>query len=306
MIGELTRRDILDFLQESYESREFIYSGRLSESSFFSRLYNLSDMPSTDSRPQYNTAYTDIIQHRENNDDWEWDWFYHHYNDNFHLVDNDDKFTAFLCETVHPVVIDKGIDSQVIVNQYNEFLRHDRLKIIETGKNSGRSIYGIEKFEENQILTKLSSSISKDFNSDYIDQQIKMMMDNIDIDPSTAIGKSKELIESCAKTILNELGKPFKPNTEIIPLLRMVYIELGLDTGSQNKDNEVGKISVKILGNLASVVQNMAELRNHFGTGHGKNNTFKNVPPRYAELAVGASVILVRFIWETYKDKLKK
>lgn len=132
------------------------------------------------------------------------------------------------------------------------------------------------------------------------------MIENIEIDPSTAIGKSKELIESCAKTILNELGKPFKSNTEIIPLLKIVYTELGLDTGSQNKDNEVGKTSVKILGNLASVVQNMAELRNNFGTGHGKNNTFKNVPPRYAELAVGASVTLVRFIWETYKDKFKK
>lgn len=87
------------------------------------------------------------------------------------------------------------------------------------------------------------------------------------------------------------------------PLLRLVMKELGLSANNQNKENEAGKISAEILGNLGAIPQNMAELRNLFGDGHGKSSTFVSLPPRYARLAVDTSVTIVYFIWETYQDK---
>ena len=39
----------------------------------------------------------------------------------------------------------------------------------------------------------------------------------------------------------------------------------------------------------------MAELRNSYGSGHGKDAKFKGLSPRHARLAVGDGVIVVHF-----------
>jgi len=44
-----------------------------------------------------------------------------------------------------------------------------------------------------------------------------------------------------------------------------------------------------LLGNLATVAQRMAELRNPYGTGHGKAAKASGLQPRHARLAVGAA-----------------
>src|SRR5699024_12507052 len=115
--------------------------------------------------------------------------------------------------------------------------------------------------------------------------------------------KSKELVESSAKTILKELDAEYDEKMKFAPLLKLVLEELGLSANDQNKENEAGKISAKILGNLGAIPQSMAELRNLFGDGHGKSSTFVSLPPRYARLAVGTSVTIVYFLWETYQDR---
>src|SRR5438045_2231191 len=69
-ISEVTRRDIIDLIA----SEGIAWSGRLRETTFLSRLYDLQDLPSNDSR--FRTAERDIIQHREYNYDWEDDWVF--------------------------------------------------------------------------------------------------------------------------------------------------------------------------------------------------------------------------------------
>ena len=44
----------------------------------------------------------------------------------------------------------------------------------------------------------------------------------------------------------------------------------------------------------------MAELRNKFGTGHGKHPRSQALQPRHARLAVGASATLVTFLYDTH------
>jgi hypothetical protein len=60
-----------------------------------------------------------------------------------------------------------------------------------------------------------------------------------------------------------------------------------------------------LLGNLLQVASRMAELRNPYGSGHGKSASFKGLEPRHAKLAVGASITLVTFFWETYEKRSK-
>lgn len=92
-ISEITRRDIRDEL-----SSLNIY-GRLEELEFLERLYDLDELPSSDSR--YGTARGDIIQHRYNNFDWPDDWIFD--DERFGLKDNDERFVHFLSEIVHPL-----------------------------------------------------------------------------------------------------------------------------------------------------------------------------------------------------------
>lgn len=92
-ISELTRRDLLDIIMGGFVVKELIdgdkkyeletdkfgryiikmpYYGRFDEVEFLSRLYNLDELPSYDSR--YRSARGDIIQHTVNNDDWDTFW----------------------------------------------------------------------------------------------------------------------------------------------------------------------------------------------------------------------------------------
>tara|TARA_Y100001968_G_C18841508_1_gene473764 strand:+ start:192 stop:536 length:345 start_codon:yes stop_codon:yes gene_type:complete len=96
-ISEITRRDIFDFIQVE----NFWWAGRLEEIDFLSRIYNLQEMESYDSR--FENAAGDIWQHRINNYDWEDNWIF--YDDRFNLMKCDDsRFLNFLCEMIHPIV----------------------------------------------------------------------------------------------------------------------------------------------------------------------------------------------------------
>ena len=54
------------------------------------------------------------------------------------------------------------------------------------------------------------------------------------------------------------------------------------------------------------ISQGMAELRNLYGDGHGRTRGFRPLPNRYANLAVGTSVAAVKFMWDTYVERIKK
>jgi len=47
-------------------------------------------------------------------------------------------------------------------------------------------------------------SIKLEFDNQYMQQQIAQMLESIEKHPSDAIGKAKELVESCCKAILCE------------------------------------------------------------------------------------------------------
>jgi hypothetical protein len=54
----------------------------------------------------------------------------------------------------------------------------------------------------------------------------------------------------------------------------------------------------KVLAGLGQIVSGTAELRNLYGTGHGRLRT-GGIQPRHARLVVGAADTFVRFLLDT-------
>lgn len=124
----------------------------------------------------------------------------------------------------------------------------------------------------------------------------------IDTDPALAIGTAKELLESVCKTILRERGKPVAPNDDLPQLAKATFKALKLVPDAV-PDAAKGAKTIKVmLSNLATVTQGIAELRNFYGTGHGRDGQTKGLGSRHAKLAVGAAGTLATFLVETHLD----
>ncbi|MHB8563831.1 MAG: AbiJ-related protein, partial [Acidiferrobacteraceae bacterium] len=133
-ISQITRRDIID----SMVAENVNWNGRLEESEFLARLFELQNLPSTDGR--FKDAAGDIWQHRVNNFDWDEDWVF--YDQRFDLLGGDDEvFLRFLCETIHPVVRPDVTEAERICQLYNQFLQNDGFQLIERTRLSGKPVY---------------------------------------------------------------------------------------------------------------------------------------------------------------------
>jgi hypothetical protein len=133
-ISEVTRRGIVD----SFHLQGVTWSGRLQEDHFLARVYNLASLPSTDHR--FSNASGDIWQHRVRNDDWNADWVF--FDSRFNLLYAPDvEFLAFLCETVHPVVRPDVDAARQLVTIYNDHLRADGWRLVETGVVSEHPLF---------------------------------------------------------------------------------------------------------------------------------------------------------------------
>ena len=54
---------------------------------------------------------------------------------------------------------------------------------------------------------------------------------------------------------------------------------------------------------IEQITNGIAELRNSYGTGHGKDAKSKGLSPRHAKLAVGAATTLAIFLVETHLER---
>ena len=60
----------------------------------------------------------------------------------------------------------------------------------------------------------------------------------------------------------------------------------------------------QIYGSLKGIVNPLAEIRNAYGTGHGKTADFVGLDSIHAKLLVGMSITLVQFLWSIHEEKL--
>lgn len=139
-ITELTRKDILDYLL----MKSPIYHGRLEVVSFVKRVFDLTSMPSTDSR--FKDAAGDMWQHMVNNNDWTDEYLLYTYLDLPSVDDN--VFLRFVEECVHPLVLGEPTVVIETVATLNRYLMPDGYMLKPVSKISGRSIYKAVEIEK--------------------------------------------------------------------------------------------------------------------------------------------------------------
>ena len=155
-------------------------------------------------------------------------------------------------------------------------------------------------------ISNSAQELEQRFSSEYMTSQISIMMHMTSENPTEAIGKAKELIESCCKTILEERNEPIPKNEKIGALTRRTMSLLKVTPNGIDDAIPAAKAMKQILGNLSAIADGMATLRNSYGSGHGRVASYKGLEERHAKLAVGSSIILVEFLWCTHERTKKR
>lgn len=125
----------------------------------------------------------------------------------------------------------------------------------------------------------------------------------IDSDPELAVGTTKELIEATIKSILHGLNVNYDESKDDIPvLLKKVQKALELSPDDVDSSRRGADTIKRILSNLGAVAIGVAELRNLYGSGHGRAKR-RIVDTRLASLVVGSGGTLCKFLLETYEER---
>lgn len=143
---------------------------------------------------------------------------------------------------------------------------------------------------------------AKSLDANYLAEQIRRMEDSVETDPSLAIGTAKELIETCCKTILSERGQEISGTSDIPTLTKTTLKELNLVPEGVPNAARGADVIKRLLSNLSTIGQGLAELRGLYGTGHGQHGSTTGLTTRHAKLAVGAASTLAVFLFETHEQ----
>jgi len=313
-LSEVAKRDIQDLFTcgvtlPGGETKTINWAGRYDDVDFLARLYNLEDLPSYDHR--YRTAEGDIRCHT-NFRDWEDDWVFS--DDRFQLKSGEDEFfLRFLCEVFHPAVTQHSVEDEAqpeyyYFRQISGVLRSEGYELYETKRLANKPVFDWRLVGgPTAVIEKQTEAIKEYFTSDHLRQQIEIMQKSVESNPTEAIGKAKELVESCCRTILERYGQAANENAEIPELMKETVKVLGSAFVPDSvNDQRVDEAMAVIVGNLSQVATRLAFLRNKMGTGHGRSDSFSGLQPRHARLTVGAASTLCWFLWETYEVTVEK
>lgn len=294
-ITEITRRNIAD----SFVFKNVNWAGRLEEQQFLARLYDVSRLPSTDRR--YSSASEDIWKHRVMNSDWENDWVF--YDSRFNLLNvSDEQFLRFLCEVLHPAVQSRAEDVELIKNLINEHLIKDGWEFRAQMSMSGRPVFSAARvIGVNVHADEAAKVVTQSIDAQYVSRQVTRMQSALVSEADVAIGTAKEFVETICKTIILERGLTCDSGETLPRLVKQVAAQLDLIPTSIADHLKATDTVKRMLSNLGTVSDGLAELRNLYGTGHGREANIVGLELRHARLAVGAATTLGAFLWETHE-----
>ncbi|MAQ94366.1 MAG: hypothetical protein CMM84_12680 [Rhodothermaceae bacterium] len=140
----------------------------------------------------------------------------------------------------------------------------------------------------------------------HVQPHIRRIMESVETDPDQAIGSSKELLESVAKAVLTEHGEDPSQFSKFPQLVKAALKALDLSTESIPSASKGAKSMMRALSGMSQIVDSVAELRNLYGTGHGKLADERGIGPRHARLVAGSATTLATFMLETLHTRRAK
>ena len=296
-ISEPTRRNIADELL----MRGMAPEGRLDEVAFFSRLFDLSALPTRDSRrQQFPNMAADLRQHRVNNSDWPDGWWWT--DDRLDLLHSaDEVFLSFLAEMIHPVVRPDPKDREPYLDVFNRHLNPEGWEISPISQVGAHPVYGARHLETvPTAVVEEARSIGEALGA-YVARQITRMEAALPADPELAIGSAKEFLETVCRTVLRE-REIQPPATDDLPaLVKLTIKSLPVVPAGIEQPDKWSAVVVRLINNMSSLGQSLAELRNAFGTGHGKEAGHTGLQAHHARLIVRVTTGVGVFLYETHE-----
>ena len=155
---------------------------------------------------------------------------------------------------------------------------------------------------ESNVTHTQALSIRDSFEDSYTEKQINQMLNSVDSNPSDSIGKAKELLETCLKSILLERNVSTEQELtrlDLPELIKKTRTELGISSDYQEVK--------QIIGGLSGIASGIAQLRNAKGSGHGRPlRVFREPSSIEARLAIDSCITLIHFFWSIHKKDVKK
>jgi abortive infection Abi-like protein len=129
-------------------------------------------------------------------------------------------------------------------------------------------------------------------------EHIQRIEDALENDPAQTIGSAKELVEAVGKLVVRYFEPEAADSQKFRPLMRNAFKALNL-TIDDIPDPKRGRDAMQqIFSGLAQIVDGTAELRNLYGTGHGRFRK-SGANARHARLVVHSSATLCYFLLKT-------
>ena len=277
-----TRQNICD---ETILSK-LLYHGQLTEPDFLAQLFDLKHMPSRVYR--YKNAYDEIYQQTVNFEDKSNNWIYGDSRINL-LYCEDELFLKFLTRTIHPIVRSNQEEINRLLEIYNRHLNADGFEIVLNDTIAGKPVFSWRKTHIKEFnYAENQAKIRKYLNTDYVKNKLDIMKDALEKEETDlAIGTAKELLETMCKSILKQKNIPVDKNWELTRIMKETANSIDLLPKKVDDATKAESSIKQMLGGISSIVQGITELRNSYGTGHGKDADFKGLENPYARLIVG-------------------
>lgn len=295
-LSQKTRQAIIDELV----AKETIWYGSMDEIEFLQRIFKLEEFPSQDDR--YDNAEQDIYQHRISNDDWPTNWIYT--DSRFNLLNtSQDTFIKFVCAIIHPVARREVVEQSQLVTAFNRHLSADGWELIEDIMIDERPVFIPEKTVRgiNRPLQRIQASAIS-LQADELYKEIERLHLLGDSDPEVTIGIAKNLVESCAKFILDDRGIKFSEKGNFPKLLTQLRNEIKIMPKGVSETAKASEDVREIFTSLGKIATSLGLIRNEYGNGHGKRRGFRGLEARHARLAVGAASTFVEFALDRHSS----
>jgi hypothetical protein len=127
---------------------------------------------------------------------------------------------------------------------------------------------GYSLSEDGQLLTVGGIDLTTG-NRDALDEQIERLRRATD-DSAQLLGSAKDLLEAVAKFVLEELGSPVNHTTDFNQLWYLARERLGIRPEDVAAGQPGADQVKKILGASWTIAEQVNQLRNVQGTGHGR------------------------------------
>ncbi len=179
----------------------------------------------------------------------------------------------------------------------------DREKLLKQLERDGFKYLEGRLLSERLDRAALKAIGRSDIDTEHLEVYLQRIGQAVSDDPSLAIGTAKELVEATIKTILRAKSVEYEESEDIPKLLKRVQKALALAPEGVADTAKGAETIRRLLNNLGSVVVGVAELRNLYGSGHGRSGSVKGLTPRHARLVVTAAGAICTFLLETYDVK---